>query len=92
MHENTIWLIRWHDRMVEKYGKPDSNEDWCRKLAYTVGEEGNDHPSYHAVAVAKEWEMNGAPFVWMRKRTKKVTHDDHMVPRQIRGILRKLVS
>jgi len=42
--------------MTAKHGNPDSDNDWCRKLAYHVGEAGNDHPSNNAIAVAKQWE------------------------------------
>ena len=56
MHLNTIWLMAWADRMTAKHGNPDSDNDWCRKLAYHVGEAGNDHPSNNAIAVAKQWE------------------------------------
>jgi len=58
MHENTTWLMDWADRMNEKCGPPEDDFDWCRKLAYFVGEEGNDHPSYQAISVAKSWERS----------------------------------
>ena len=56
MHENTKWLMRWADRMYKKFGPPKTGLDWCRKLAYSVGEEGLDHPSDYAVSVARKWE------------------------------------
>lgn len=59
MHRNTVWLMNWDDRMVKKYGQPLSQKDWCTKLAYSVGEEGNDYPSNHALSIAEEWEKNG---------------------------------
>ena len=59
IHPNSKWLIDWSDRMNIKYGLPDSDNDWCRKLAYYCGEAGNDHPSYTAIEVAKSWEAYG---------------------------------
>lgn len=56
LHPNTLWLMEWGDRMYKMYGHPDSGMDWCRKLAYFVGEEGNDYPSVGAIAVAERWE------------------------------------
>ena len=56
MHENTKWLMDWADRMNEKFGHPEDDFDWCRKLAYFVSEEGNDNPSNYAISVAKIWE------------------------------------
>ena len=56
MHSNTKWLIGWADRMNKKFGPPKTGYDWCRKLAYSVGEEGEDHPSDYAISVAKKWE------------------------------------
>jgi len=56
MHENTQWLMDWADRMNEKFGPPEDDFDWCRKLAYFVDEAGNDHPSNYAISVAKIWE------------------------------------
>jgi hypothetical protein len=56
MHEDTKWLINWADRMHGKFGPPESGYDWCRKLAYAIGEAGNDHPSPEAVALAVKWE------------------------------------
>lgn len=55
-HPNTKWLIDWCDRMIAKFGHPKDDFDWCRKLAYHMGEEGNDHPSEEAIKVAKRWE------------------------------------
>jgi len=57
LHPNTIWLMAWNDRMVAKYGNPPG-EDWCRKLAYFMGEAGNDHPSNEALRVARIWEID----------------------------------
>lgn len=59
MKGNTLWLMDWADRMVKKYGQPKDDFDWCRKLAYYMGEEGKDHPSNSAIRVAKEWEKDG---------------------------------
>ena len=56
MDPKSIWLMGWHDRMVEKHGHPDK-QDWCRKLAYYMGEEGNDAPSEAAIVVAQLWEQ-----------------------------------
>lgn len=56
MHPNTQWLINWADRMNAKWGPPETGYDWCRKLAYFVGEEGQDHPSDFAIEAAKKWE------------------------------------
>ena len=53
---NSQWLIDWCDRMIAKYGHPKSGVDWCRKLAYFMGEAGNDSPSNEAIIVAMEWE------------------------------------
>ena len=58
MHRNSEWLMDWCDRMIAKYGQPKEGIDWCRKLAYAVGEEGEDHPSNHALSIAEEWENN----------------------------------
>ena len=57
LHPNTKWLMDWCDRMTAKHGHPDSDNDWCRKLAYHVGEEGNDYPSNDAIKVAQKWEV-----------------------------------
>jgi len=59
LHSNTIWLINWNDKMIAKYGHPETGYDWCRKLAYYMGEEGNDIPSPDAIAIAKKWLENG---------------------------------
>lgn len=56
MHSNTKWIMSWADRMNEKFGPPEYGYDWCRKLAYKIGEQGNDHPSDNAISKAKEWE------------------------------------
>ena len=56
MHPNTKWLMDWCDRMTEKHGNPDADNDWCRKLAYHMGEEGNDYPSNKAIKIAEQWE------------------------------------
>lgn len=56
MNDNTRWLLGWADRMVKKFGQPKSGYDWCRKLAYSVEEEGSDSPSDYAIAVARKWE------------------------------------
>ena len=56
MKNNTEWLMGWHDRMFDKYGHPKEGTDWCRKLAYYMGEEGNDSPSNAAITIAKVWE------------------------------------
>ena len=56
MDDNTRWIMSWADRMYEKYGHPKTGYDWCRKLAYAVGEEGNDSPSFRAIELAKKWE------------------------------------
>lgn len=64
MHQNTKWLMKWADRMAKKFGNPDSDNDWCRKLAYAVDEAGNDNPSSFALSVAARWEdrlENGLP-------------------------------
>ncbi len=42
--------------MTNKFGQPKNDYDWCRKLAYFTGEEGNDHPSDYALAIARNWE------------------------------------
>ena len=55
---NTTWLMAWCDRMIAKYGHPNEGVDWCRKLAYHMGEAGNDSPSDDAIRVAQEWEEN----------------------------------
>jgi hypothetical protein len=55
---NSVWLMSWYDRMVEKYGHPRDGDDWCRKLAYYVGEAGNESPSEEAIHVAYGWELN----------------------------------
>lgn len=59
LHANTIWLMDWADRMFKKYGHPIEGYDWCRKLAYHVGEAGNDHPSNEAIKIAEQWEKEG---------------------------------
>jgi hypothetical protein len=59
MHPNSQWLIEWADRMNAKYGPPKTGIEWCRKLAYFVSEEGNDHPSDMAIDIAKAWELRG---------------------------------
>ena len=56
MTSNTNWLMDWNDRMIKKYGHPKIGYDWCRKLAYSVGEAGNESPSDYAILVAKKWE------------------------------------
>jgi len=56
LHQNTVWLISWCDRMIVKYGQPDDDFDWCRKLAYFMNEAGNDYPSNEALRVARSWE------------------------------------
>ena len=56
LHSNTIWLIEWADRMNNKFGPPKTGYDWCRKLAYSVDEAGNENPSDYAIEVAKKWE------------------------------------
>lgn len=56
MHKNTKWLIDWADRMHSKFGPPVMGLDWCRRLAYYLDEQGNDHPSDFAIEVAKKWE------------------------------------
>ena len=56
MHPNTKWIMDWADRMYAKFGLPKTGMDWCRKLAYSVGEGGEDHPSNYAISVAKKWE------------------------------------
>ena len=53
--EKSQWLIDWCDRMVAKYGQPLDDMDWCRKLAYYMGEQGNDSPSIEAIEQAKVW-------------------------------------
>lgn len=58
LHPNTIWLISWADRMVDKYGQPEEGIDWCRKLAIYMEEEGNDYPSNNALEVARRWEKH----------------------------------
>ena len=57
MNPNTKWLMGWCDRMVAKFGHPKDDFDWCRKLAYYVGEAGNYDPSDNAIEVAKTWEF-----------------------------------
>ncbi len=42
--------------MIKKFGQPKTGFDWCRKLAYSVGEAGNDNPSNSAINVAETWE------------------------------------
>ena len=54
----TEWLMAWCDRMIEKNGHPKNGIDWCRKLAYFMGETGNDNPSVEAIELAKRWESN----------------------------------
>ena len=54
--KKTTWLMQWADRMSTKYGQPQSGYDWCRKLAYAMGEQGQDSPSEDAIARAKIWE------------------------------------
>jgi hypothetical protein len=44
--------------MVVKHGQPKDGVDWCRKLAYTINEMGEDHPSNHALSIAEEWEKH----------------------------------
>ena len=56
MEVNTKWLMNWNDRMLKKYGHPKTGYDWCRKLAYSIGEEGEYAPSNYAIEVAKKWE------------------------------------
>ena len=56
MHENTRFVMKWADRMYKKFGNPEDGYDWCRKLAYSVGEAGNDHPSPEAIKLAVKWE------------------------------------
>lgn len=56
MNPNTKWLMNWNDRMIVKFGQPKAGIDWCRKLAYSVGEAGNDNPSNYATNVAETWE------------------------------------
>jgi hypothetical protein len=58
MRLNTQILMDWCDRMVAKYGQPKEGCDWCRKLAYAVGEAGNDSPSDYAILIAMEWEKH----------------------------------
>jgi len=59
IHPNTRWLMDWNTRMFQKWGNPPSGYDWCRELAYHVGEQGNDYPSNDAIHVAEEWEDSG---------------------------------
>lgn len=54
--QNLMALMAWGDRMLKKYGHPRVGIDWCRKLAYHVGEAGNDSPSDHALTIARDWE------------------------------------
>ena len=61
MHENTKWVMDWADRMVERFGQPHDDFDWCRRLAYHMGEEGDDHPSVSAINVAHIWEKTYSP-------------------------------
>lgn len=56
LHQNSVWLMNWADRMIAKYGQPKTGLEWCRKLAYSVGEAGQDHPSDDAIRTAIEWE------------------------------------
>lgn len=56
MINNTAWLIAWDVRMVAKFGHPTEGVDWCRKLAYYMGEAGNNSPSDKAIQEAKRWE------------------------------------
>ena len=58
MHENTKWVMDWADRMVKRFGQPYDDFDWCRRLAYAMGEEGFDIPSNMAINIAKDWEKN----------------------------------
>ena len=58
LHINTKWLLGWSDRMFQKYSHPTDDYDWCRKLAYYMGEEGNDYPSDEAIKTASRWEQN----------------------------------
>ena len=59
MYQNPeiTWLMNWADRMVKKYGQPKEGYDWCRKLAYFMGEAGNYAPSQKALEVARFWEL-----------------------------------
>jgi len=57
--ERIIWVLHWADRMYEKYGESPSHFDWIRRLAYLMGEEGNQIPSKEAIEVAKRWEREG---------------------------------
>jgi len=52
MHKNSKWLLDWAYRMHSK----TDGFDFCRKLAYFMGEAGNDHPSDAAIEEAKLWE------------------------------------
>ena len=56
MTKNTEWLMSWGDRMYKKHGHPPNDFDWCRKLAYHMGEAGNDSPSDSAILEAMKWE------------------------------------
>lgn len=56
MHPNTKYLMRWNNRMLKKFGQPETGIDWCRKLAYSVGEAGKDNPSDSAINIAETWE------------------------------------
>ncbi len=58
---NTAWIISWADRMYKKYGDPDTQNDWCRKLAYYCGEQGWDSPSDYAISVGLIWLHKGLP-------------------------------
>jgi len=58
LHPNTERLMAWADRMYAKHGNPKTGYDWCRKLAYAVGEAGNDYPSDEALRVAEKWESS----------------------------------
>jgi len=53
--KNSEWLMIWCEKMIGKYGHPHEGVDWCRKLAYHMGEEGNESPSDDAIAEAKRW-------------------------------------
>ena len=51
--------MNWADRMQEIYGDCPDDFDWIRKLAYHMGEEGNDYPSDNALNIARQWEWKG---------------------------------
>lgn len=57
MHKNTKWLIAWADRMNDKFGPPETGMEWCRNLAYAMGEAGNENPSPEAISMATKWEL-----------------------------------